>query len=204
MWRGITYNNGLVLQPEAVVNYKSLSFSVWSNITVWDVDAVKSNEIDFCLSISQSLLNFDIESSLNYYNYIKQEGSPNTAEFFLGIGYPAGNFNFFARGYVDIIAYSGAVYGEVGAEYEKELSEHFSFSATLLASIASKKFNENYLEFSTGAFNIATGDLTITYSPFKNFSIEPYFQYNMTINEDLRELLNTHSGFIGINFRKEF
>jgi hypothetical protein len=206
MWRGMCYNQGLVFQPEAYVSYGKLSLSTWSNVTIWDVNSVKSNEVDFILTYSNSIFNFDIESSLNYYYFINQDSVPNTAEFYLGLAYPIGNLTLFSGLNLDILENPGAVYWELGIAYEKELSEKWIVSGSILTGIANTKFNSNFLgnEFK-GAFNLVGANIYLTYSPFKDFFIDTHFQQNVTLNNELKKsLLKSNSNYFELILRKEF
>jgi len=205
LWRGMCYNRGLVFQPEAAISFGGLSFSVWSNLSIWDVDDAKGNEIDFTLDFSHSFSNLDVETYLSYYKYIDQEGVPNTAEWFVGASCPLGNFSISAGLNIDIIGNAGASYLELGLNYEHELSSLITVSGSLTTGFASKKFNSYYLEVEKSAFNIAGMNIGLSYSPFTNFYIEPHFLFNYTIDRDLvSSLLGSHSSYFGINFRKEF
>jgi hypothetical protein len=205
MWRGMCYNQGLVFQPEAYISYGNLSLSSWSNVTIWDINSEKANEVDFILTYSNSIFNFDIESSLNYFYYINQAGVPNTSEFFLGLGYPVGNFTLFSGMSVDILEYAGALYCELGIAYEKELSEKWVVSGSLLTGFANSKFNYNYLSVSKSAFNIVGANAYLTYSPLNDFYIDAHFQQNFTLDKELsKTILTSNSNYFEIILRKEF
>jgi hypothetical protein len=205
LWRGITYNKGLVLQPEVAVTYKDFSLSSWSNLKLWDIDGTNSNEIDFTIGYYHSFNSFDIESSLNYYHYFPVP-EDNTSEFNLGIYYPLGDFTLFARSSIDILKNRGGLYSEIGFDYEKELSDKFTVFGTLLTGIASNKFNSYYLEISKGksTFNLTSCDLGLSYSPFNSFYIDADFLLNINIDKDVKEALGGTSNMIEIVLRKEF
>jgi hypothetical protein len=210
MWRGMCYNQGLVFQPDAYVSYGNLSLSSWSNISLWDINSEKNKEVDFKLTYSNSIFNFDIESSLNYYYYLNYP-DVNTSEFIIKLGYPIGDFNLFTGLSVDILETPGAIYDELGVEYEKELTERWTVSGSLLTGIASKKFNEYYLydenhpEFSKSAFNLVSANAYLSYSPIEDFSINGHFQFNHTLNKELtKSLLNANSNYFEIILTKEF
>lgn len=212
MWRGMCYNQGLVFQPEASVSYRNLSFTVWSNIPIWETDAANTsgNETDLTLGYSNSVFNFDIESSLNYYHYF-YDVDANTAEFLVRLSYPLGDFSLFTGFYIDLLHTPGAIYDELGAEYEKELSDKWTISGSLFTGMANSRFNsyylsdENHSEFSKNAFNFLSANATLTYSPLKDLFIDAHFQFNHTIDKELtRSLLKANSNFFEVVFRKEF
>ena len=81
IWHGISYNEGLILQPSAWISKDNITFSVWGNITSYDVkSSIKRNEIDFFVEYYNEFENLELEPSLGYYIYPKQEDSPPTAE----------------------------------------------------------------------------------------------------------------------------
>jgi hypothetical protein len=204
MWRGMCYNQGLVFQPDAYISYDHFSLTTWNNWTIWDINSVNAHEVDLILTYSNSIFNFDIESSLNYYGFIDQDSVPNTAELLIGLSYPLDNFTLFTRFSVDILANGGAIYDELGVEYEKELSDKWTISGSLMTGIASKKFNENYLSIKKNAFNLVGANAILTYSPVNDFFIDAHFQFNHTLDQELIPSLNANSNYFEIIFRKEF
>lgn len=208
MWRGMCYNEGLEFQPDVYVSYRNLSFTVWCNIPVWEIDTsnTSGNEIDFTLGYSNSFFNFDIESSLNYYHYF-YDVDANTAEFFVGLGYPLGNFTPFAGVSVDILNNAGATYCELGIDYEKELSDHWTISGSMLTGIASSKFNSYFLEKeeAKGKINFLSANASLSYSPIEDFNIKTHFQFNHNLNQDLVNWMEVkNSNYFEIIFTKEF
>jgi hypothetical protein len=211
MWRGMCFNQGLVFQPAANISYGDLSFTAWSNIPVWEKDTANTsgNEIDFTLGYSNSVFNFDVETSLNYYHYF-YDPDANTSEFFIGLGYPLGDFTLFTSFYVDILKNAGGIYDELGVEYEKELNDKWSVSGSLFTGMANSKFNsyylldENHPEFNKSAFNLLSANANLSYSPVKDFSINAHIQINHTLDKELNQsLLKTNSNYFEIIFRKE-
>jgi len=182
LWRGITYNTGLVFQPEVSLSYKDFSLTSWSNFGITDADDVNYNEIDFTLGYYHSFNSFDIEGSLSYYYYLNQDFTP-TIEFNAGIYYPLGDFTLFARSSYDFLACSGAMFGEIGFDYEKELSDKF---------------------VDKSALNLAGGKVGLTYSPFSNFFIDADFLLNINLDKEIINALGKSSNLIEIIIRKEF
>jgi hypothetical protein len=203
MWRGICINQGLVFQPDAYISYGNFSLTAWSNWTLWDINSENAHEVDFILTYSNSVFNFDIESSLIYYGLIDQE-SPNTGELLIGLSYPLGDFSLFSGFSVDILAYGGAIYDELGVEYEKELSDKWTVSGSLLTGMANSLFNSYYLDVNKSAFNLVGANVTLTYSPVNDFYIDAHFQFNHTLDKELVQSLNANSNYFEIIFRKEF
>jgi hypothetical protein len=209
MWRGMSINNGLVLQPDAWVSYGNFSVTVWSNLTLWDKNSINAHEVDLILTYSNSISNLDFESSLIYYGCI-DAASPNTGELLVNLSYPLGDFSVFTNFAVDVLQNAGAIYDELGVGYEKELSDKWTVSGSLLTGIASKKFNEYYFaienqpEVSKSAFNLIGVNATLTYSPITDFYIDAHYQFNHTLNKELVPSLDANPNYFEIIFRKEF
>jgi hypothetical protein len=207
MWRGMCYNEGLVFQPDAYVSYGDLSFTAWCNIPVWEMDTLNTsgNEIDFTLGYSNSFFNFDLESSLNYYHYF-YDTDANTSEFFVGLGYPLGNFTPFAGFSVDILNNAGSAYCELGVEYEKELSDKWTVSGSMLTGMANSKFNTYYLDNkeAKGEINFLSANANLSYSPIEDFNIKAHFQFNHNLNQDLVKIMKANSNYFEIIFTKDF
>jgi hypothetical protein len=211
LWREMTFDNGLILQPEVVVTYKDFYISTWGNVKLWDraTDTVHSEEIDFIAGYYHSFKSFDIEAYISYYNFFNFP-EDNTAEANLGIYYPIGDFTLFGRSAFDIIQNPGGIFGELGFDYEKELSDKFTLFGTALTGIGSKKFNEHYLsdfdypKIGKSSFNYASFDLGISYSPVESFSINADFLLNVAIDKEVRKSLGPTSNLIEIVLRKEF
>jgi len=203
MWRGICYNQGLVFQPDFYVSYSNFTFLTWANIGIWDINAANYNEADFVLNYSNTFFNFDIESSLNYYNYF-YDTDANTAEFIVGLSYPLGDFSLFTKFSVDILQTPGAIYDELGIGYEKELTDKWTIAGSLLTGIANSSFNSYNLDVNKSAFNLVGANANLSYSPLEDFSINAHFQFNHTLDQELVPSLNANSNYFEIIFTKEF
>jgi hypothetical protein len=202
LWRGITYNEKLVFQPEVELTYKDFYLSTWGNFGLMN-EVQRYNEVDFTLGYYHSFNSFDIDAYVSYFHYFYAPDG-NTAEFNVGLYYPLGDFTVFARSSFDIIAYTGAMFGEIGTDYEKEISDHFSVFGTLLAGFGSKNFNVNYIEVDKGAFNLVGAKAGLSYSPFESFYIDADFLLNINIDNDVKESIGGTSNLFEIILRKEF
>jgi hypothetical protein len=204
MWRGIVYNNGLVLQPEAYIGYKDFSFSVWSNTTLYDVDGVTAHEIDYTLDYSHAAEKFEVETYLSYYQYIQQVDAPNTAEWYLKGSLPLGNFSVYSSLTVDVLEYAGASFLELGLNYEKELTEKLTLAAGCLTAFGGKKFNVNYLDIEKSAFNHVGGLVGLSYSLSENLTLEANFYQNVYVDSDVIQALGSNSNAVDLKLSFDF
>lgn len=205
LWRGIAYNDGLVLQPEAYIGWNDFSFSLWSNATLWDRNGENTHEIDYTFDYCHSFEKFDIEAYFSYFQYINQDSSANTGELVFKSLYPIGDFTVFGSASFDLIDNLGSAYYEVGLDYEKELTDKITLAGSLQGAFASSAFNNYYLEVEKSTLNLIGGNIGIAYNLFDFCSIEANFYQNFTIDKDLvNSALGKNSNAFEIKLCKEF
>jgi hypothetical protein len=205
IWRGITYNNGFVAQPDVWISYYDFTFGIWSNQTIHDIhDGIKRNEYDFYLSYNYQFHDLEFEPSFAYYVYPSQEDSPPTGELILNVGYPVGDLKLTTNFTVDVLKYGGAYFVEPGISFEKYLLETLKFSSSITLGYASKKFNDTYVGISKATLGVASENIAFTYYVADNIYIKPHMQLNQLIHKDLYDYLGKHTNNIGIVIGMEF
>lgn len=205
LWRGITYNEGFIMQPNIWLSYNDFTLAVWSNITLHDInDSIKRNEFDFSLSYSYSFMNLEIDNSFLYYIYPGQSDSPPTGELFFELSYPVGDFKLFTNFTIDVVEYLGAYYVEHGIEYENPLTSDLGISSSLSLGWASQKFNDTYVGVSKNTLSIISGNISLTYYPLDYLFIKPHMQLNKVVDKDLYPYLNKFSSHFGLAVGIEF
>jgi hypothetical protein len=199
LWRGIDYNDGLVIQPNLWVSYRNFTAGLWGNLTAYDRHhSTKHHEIDLLLTYTYSIGRFEIDHTVMLYYYPGQEDSPPTGEFYTGIGYPIGDFTLFSNITVDFLTYAGALYFEHGIEYERVLSDRFTLSTSGLLGWASAKFNDTYIGLSKTTFNQLGINVDLTYKLHGPFYVKPHFQMNRIIDKELVPFLGKYPWFCGV------
>ena len=94
VWRGITFNDGMVAQPYLDVASDGFGINVWGNLDIDDYDNTlddgEFSEVDLTLSYGFSL--DPVEISLGYIEYLFPEGGAGTREVYAGLSMalPAG------------------------------------------------------------------------------------------------------------------
>jgi hypothetical protein len=205
IWRGITYNEGLIIQPLGWLSVRNFTLIVCGSITLHDIHhSIKRNEIDACLSYQYSLLNFEFLNSFSYNYYPRQPDSPPTGEFFLGIDYPIGDFKLTSGVTLDMLEYPGACFLEQGVECNKSITDHLDLAFALSLGSAMKKFNETYVGISKSTMSFLCWDCSVTYRPLVGLYIRPHLQLNRIIDKDLAAYLHRYAGYWGISVEKEF
>jgi hypothetical protein len=186
LWRGLNYNDGLVIQPNLWASVGNLSVGLWSNITAFDrFHSIRRNEIDLICTYTYNLGKFEIEHTLMLYYYPKQDDSPPTGELFTGVTYPVGDFSLFSNVAADFITYRGSLYFEHGVQYGKTIGGKLALTVTGLFAWADGKFNETYVGTLHTSVNLASVSIELNYSPWKTVYFRPHFQLNRTLNREM-------------------
>ena len=88
VWRGITFNDGMVLQPSVDVAKGGFGLNVWGNVDLDDYDGAledgEFSEVDITLSYA-----FDTDPigvTIGYIEYLFPNGGVGTSEIFLSLG----------------------------------------------------------------------------------------------------------------------
>lgn len=187
VWRGIALSEGAVMQPSVSVSAFDFNFSVWSNFVLNnEVNQGKFNEVDLILSYSREWKKIIIEPTVQFYLYPNQEDSPTTGEISLKVSYPVGPIHVFTSHAFDIVKYGGSYFGDAGVSYEYEFHSELSMKTSLSLGWASSKFNDVYLGLPKSAFNVASGDLSLTYYLKKFLYICPHVGFSVLIDGELR------------------
>jgi hypothetical protein len=199
LWRGITYDDGFVLQPDVWISYRSFTFGIWGNVAAHGGRrSSKLNEVDLSLSYEYALLNLEIENSFMFYNYPNQSDSPPTGEFYFGIGYPIGDLKLVTNFSLDVVEYAGAFFSETGIEFNESLTKELSLNSSLILGWASRKFNEIYAGILKAAMNTISANIDFTYYPIAFLYLKPHVQVNQTIDKHLYGTLDKHSSVFGL------
>jgi len=195
IWRGISYNKGLILQPSAWISTEDLTFSIWGNFTSHDINSsIQRNEIDFYLEYYNDFENFELESSLGYYIYPKQEDSPPTAEANLRLLYNIFELKLYSSLTFDVLEYTGSVSGDLGIIREMNINEKLNLVIDVNASLANGTFNETYIDeyYSHNSLNCLSFSLSSNYYLTESIYIKPHFEYYQILNTALKEISGNH------------
>ena len=92
VWRGLTFNDGFVLQPSMDVSAGGFAFNVWGNLDVDDyngaVDDGEFSEVDLTTTYAFKL--GAVDASVGAIEYLFPGGADATTELFAGLGYSFG------------------------------------------------------------------------------------------------------------------
>jgi len=125
VWRGITFNDGVVVQPSLDVSKGGFGVNVWGNLDVDDddntLDDGEFSEIDLTLSYGYSLESVDL--SVGYIEYLFPAGGEGTREIFAGASFsPTDNLSAGIDVYYNIDEIED-IYASLNLTYGIPLSE---------------------------------------------------------------------------------
>jgi len=138
VFRGVTLNNGLVVQPGAEISgfllpeeYGSLAVGVWANYDLDDEDGDGSDfsEVDYYIIYTLPIEALDVSVSYTEYDY--PGGGPADKEVALSLGKALGDtglYGSFTANYGVGGAVDNSWYLQAALDYEKELSEKLTGS----------------------------------------------------------------------------
>ena len=142
VWRGITLNDGLVMQPSLDVNKSGFGINVWGNMDIDDYnDTLESwefSQVNFMLSYDFNFKPVDV--SIGYIEYMFPAGGDGTREIYITLGKHifkglSGNFRF----YYDFDE-ADDIYANASLDYSIPFSEKVNLDFGALVGYAGKDF----------------------------------------------------------------
>lgn len=206
IWRGIRFNEGLLVQPSAWISAYGFTCTAWANVVADEKDpAVETglNEMDFILEYAIMAGNVELAPSFTYYHYPEDE-TFNTGELALRAVLPVGPASLATDQIVDVMEYEGAYFGDVGIEYEREINSMLSFSSYLYVRWASATFNESYVGLSKGALNVTDLGVALPCYITENLYLTPHVELNYILDEELADYLDDNPYNFGLKIGCEF
>ena len=143
VWRGITFNDGLVAQPSMDVAVGNFGFNVWGNFDIGDydetLDANNFSEIDLTLSYGITVWKIDLGVGLIEYLFPSGPGSGfGTREVYLSVGIPiVAGLSAGVDFYYDVDETHG-YYAVANVGYALDITEKFGLEAGVTAAYASE------------------------------------------------------------------
>jgi len=205
IWRGINYNEGLVIQPNVSATWNSFTATVWGNISAWDRKGVSlKHEVDVNLNYSWAIGNLQIDNALMFYFYPNVEHWPPTGEALIALGYQLGDLRPFTNAYIDFLTYAGSLYFEHGINYETAINDKLTASGSLLFGWGNGKFYDTYMGPVRTSANLVTFHADLTYAPFGSFYVVPHIDLSRTLSKEVTALIGTYPLFAGILIGMEF
>lgn len=145
MWRGLVFNEGLMLQPSASVSYGKFELNTWSNVVAVET---KGNafvpELDFAAGYTYEAKNFGVKPQANFYFYPANWEHISTLELGVEAYYEIDNLGFYVNPNVDVADNYGGVYVDYGIYKSGDVNERLSYDARMLLGWGNKRFSEHY------------------------------------------------------------
>jgi hypothetical protein len=198
LWRGLVFSTAGVMQNYVWASWGKLTGSVWSNCDLAsETEGPRWNEVDFALALTSSYRSLDMETSLQAYVYPDQPEVPNTIEASWDLSWTAYRVQPFVIYSLDIKAYSGASFGEVGLRSAWDLGETVCMETSAEAGWGSARFNEAYIGSSRQAVNLASAEVAITWNCWRGWYVRPHLLASRLLDDELRMMVD-HPSYIQI------
>lgn len=168
VWRGLTFNDGIVLQPSLDVTAGGFGLNVWGNLDVDDydntIDSGEFSEVD--LTVSYGFSAGPVDLGIGYIEYLFPGGCEATSELFVTAG----------------MDFESGFFGGVELYYDIDQVEDFYATASIGYAF---DFNEQTSLELGGMISYAGEDFVLAYTGgtdggFFNYSLSAAFSYAVT------------------------
>jgi uncharacterized protein (TIGR02001 family) len=186
VWRGMTFNDGAVLQPSLDVSHGGFGVNVWANMDLDDYDDTldqgEFSEVDLTLSYSWTM--GSVDAGIGYIEYLfpttDAGGAPGTREIYLtlGTGLPAG-FSTELGVYYDFDEVDD-YYAVLGLGYGIALTGQLGLEAGASVGYA----GDEYCGDGSAGFYDFSLSLALVYAVTESFSIGGKIVYADSLDDD--------------------
>ncbi len=205
VFRGATFNDGLVVQPYAEVSglpipeeYGSLAIGLWANFDIGDYGGTLDNnqfsEVDYYLTYSLPISVLDVGVGYTEYTYPNGGGSADR-EIGLSLGKGIGDTGlapYFNAYYGVDGGVDGVSYLQGGLAYEVSVTEALSLSADISAAYTAGGDEDGW--------NDATSSLGAAYAVCSNLTLSASVAYVAELDDDVLETDTQIYGMVGIGY----
>lgn len=211
MWRGLTFNDGFVLQPSIDVSANGFAINVWANYDLDDYNGVveenQFSEIDLTASYAFKLGAVDASVGIIEYAFpttypTSYNGDPkavkNTAEVFAGLSYDLGRgFVVSSKLYYDIDEVND-FYMTAGLGYSYSVNDKTTLGLSGLISYAGDDFAAFYAPDSTdgGFFNYML-TASVKYMVTDAFGVSANINYTDSMDDNVLPDTNVDTTLFG-------
>ncbi len=187
VWRGITINDGMVIQPSLDVSYKGFGVNVWSNLDVDDYDGEfesgEFSEVDFTLSYGYDIDRFSL--GVAYAEFLfPGTSTESTREISATVDIDIFNGLYAGLGFFYDIDEIDDFYASAKLGYAAQISDKFGLDFSALCGYA----NEDWAVANTGTdngFHDYLLSATATYTVIENLDLSVYLNYADSIDDDV-------------------
>jgi uncharacterized protein (TIGR02001 family) len=199
VWRGITFNDGMVIQPSIdVAAENGLGINVWGNYDIGDyngnVDENAFSEIDLTVSYGFTIGKLDVGVGAIHYVFPAVGDSNNdgvgenfmaTTELYVSLGMPiVGGLSASADAYYDIDALDAFSYATLGLSYSYDITDKLNLEAGGAIAYASDDFVEFNATGDDGGLHNYTLSLSLGYAITDAWSAAANLTYVDALDDD--------------------
>lgn len=203
VWRGLTFNNGFVLQPSMDVSHNGFAFNVWGNYDVDDYDGAlndnRFSEIDLTGSYTFKLGNVDTSVGIIHYLFpeLEEPADTYTTELFLGLSYDLGSgFAISTKLYYDIDAVND-FYITAGLGYTYSINDKTTLGLSALVGYAGEDFTDYYAGGTDSGFFNYTLTASMKYMVTDAFGIGANINFTDNLDDNALPDEAVHTNVFG-------
>lgn len=203
VWRGLTFNNGFVLQPSMDVSHNGFAFNVWGNYDVDDYDGAlndnRFSEIDLTGSYTFKLGSVDTSVGIIHYLFpeLEEPADTYTTELFLGLSYDLGSgFAISTKLYYDIDAVND-FYITAGLGYSYSINDKTTLGLSALVGYAGEDFTEYYAGGTDSGFFNYTLTASMKYMVTDAFGIGANINFTDNLDDNALPDETVHTNVFG-------
>lgn len=187
IWRGLTFNDGFVLQPSIDVAANGFAVNVWSNFDLEDYDgAVESgefSEVDLTGSYTHKI--GPINASVGVIEYLFPAGADSTSEVFAGLGMDVGaGFSVSSKLYYDFDQVDD-FYVTAGVGYSYSINKPTTLGLSGTISYAGEDFAEYYAGGTDSGFFNYLLTASVKYMVTDALGIGANINYSDSMDDDV-------------------
>lgn len=187
VWRGLTFNDGFVLQPSLDVAVNGFNFNVWGNFDLDDydgaVDSGEFSEIDLTASYTRRI--GPVDASIGVIEYLFPAGADSTSEIFLGLSMDVGaGFSVGSTLYYDFDQVDD-FYIAANVGYSYSINEPTTLGVSGTISYAGEDFANFYAGGTDGGFFNYTLSTSLDYAVTEALGIGVSINYSDSMDEDV-------------------
>ena len=186
VWRGQTFNDGIVAQPSVDVASGGFGFNVWGNIDIDDyddtLDTGEFSEVDLTVSYGITLGMVDV--GVGYIEYLfpttEKGGALGTREVYLSLGVPlTAGLSLAFDVYYDFDEVED-YYSTLGLDWEYGISEQLSLGVGASIAYAGEEY---CADDSAGLYDYNIS-LSLGYAISEAWSMSAFVQYTDSLDSD--------------------
>jgi hypothetical protein len=206
--RGFVISDRPVVQPVTWVSGRGATVSLWSSLTLAETtDGTRPQIVELELTRAHEWSNLTIGPAVRMFFYRDPLSiyASRSIEGWLYLSYHAGPIRLFTNHSVDVLAYRGAYFGEVGAAHERRVSRRFEIGGSFAVGWTSSTFNDAYAGIDKSALNRVSVEGRLTAYVTPHLYIRPHFEFSTVVDRAVRAALITPTFFfVGLTTGVEF